>query len=180
MWWCRFLVVLIALPVLAGCGFRPLYGSAAADGTHTVHELALIDVPPIRDRVGQEVRNYLVTLLSPEGTSSEHRYTLRVELNERISELAVERTGLATRANLRLNAKFNLIENASGKPLVSGSALAVTSYDIQTAEFALSTVTSQNDARSRAAQQIAEDIRGRLGLYFANRKTPPLEPGGST
>jgi LPS-assembly lipoprotein len=177
MWWsepasgARALIAAGIIALTAGCGFRPLYLSGGeASGEPTVGgELASVDIAPIRDRVGQLVRNDLLFLLSPTVDETTAAYRLDVRIAETISELAVERTGFATRSNLRLNATYSLIDLASGKPLVNGRTRAISSYNIVNASY--STLTAQYAARERAARQIAEDIRSRLSAYFAGRET---------
>lgn len=167
---------------LAGCGFQPLYLSGGeAPGEPSVGaELASVAVMPIPDRVGQLVHNDLVFLMAPTVDARAAEYRLNVRLLENIGELAVERTGFATRANLRLNAFFTLVDLSTGKIVVNSRARAISSYNIVDASF--STLTAQNAARERAARRVAEDIRSRLSAYFAGREagaepTLDLEPG---
>lgn len=182
MWWCRplrrLLPVVLWAAVLAGCGFRPLYQDPEpAAGAGVASELAAVEVAPIPDRVGQLVRNDLLYhMRASEGGAADYR--LDVRLTESISELAVERTGFATRSNLRLAAVYSLVDLGTGRRLVAGRSRAISSYNIVDASF--STLTAQNAARERAASRIAEDIRARLAAYFATAgeagpATPPAE-----
>lgn len=176
MWWFRIkraafaAAVVVALSQLGGCGFRPMYLSGGDKPGERNAGAALSDiaVAPIPDRVGQLVRNDLLFLISPSGENPNAAYRLDVRLTEAISELAVESTGFATRANLRLNALYTLVERASGQSMVTGRARAVSSYNIVNSSF--STLTAQNAARERVAVRIAEDIRSRLGAYLAGRE----------
>ncbi|MGZ8996791.1 MAG: LPS assembly lipoprotein LptE [Rhodospirillales bacterium] len=153
--------------LIGGCGFRPLYGEpepmSGAAGVGT--ELAAVEIAPIPDRVGQLVRNDLLYHMDASEGGGAAAYRLDVRLTERISELAVERTGFATRSNLRLAASYRLIDLSNGRQLVSGRSRAISSYNIVDASF--STLTAQNAARERAAARIAEEIRTRLAAYFA-------------
>lgn len=153
--------------MLAACGFRPLYQDpepkAGAAGVGS--ELAAIEIAPIPDRVGQLVRNDLLYHLDASDGGGSAQYRLDVRLAESISELAVERTGFATRSNLRLAAAYSLVDLTTGRQLVSGRSRAISSYNIVDASF--STLTAQNAARERAAARIAEEIRTRLAAYFA-------------
>jgi LPS-assembly lipoprotein len=170
---------IVGLVFLGGCGFHPLYLSGGkAPGEASVRaELANVAVAPIPDRVGQLVRNDLVFLMAPTADAQTAAYRLDVRLTERISELAVESTGFATRANLRLSAAFALVDLGTGKAVMSSRARAISSYNIVDASF--STLTAQNAARERAARRIAEDIRSRISAYFAGREAgsaPSLDP----
>lgn len=165
------LAVVVAGGLSGGCGFRPMYlsgGDAKVERTVGA-ALADISIAPIPDRIGQLVRNDLLFLTSRAGADDPNAaYRLDVQLRESVSEMAVESTGFATRANLRLNAVYTLVDQAGGKPLVSGRARAISSYNIVDSTF--STLTAQNTARERAAARIAQDIRSRLGAYFAGRE----------
>lgn len=171
--------------VLGGCGFRPLYQepepSAGAVGVG--RELAAVEIAPIPDRVGQLVRNDLIYHMRGSETGGTADYRLDVRLIESISELAVERTGFATRSNLRLAAVYSLVDLGTGRQLVNGRSRAISSYNIVDASF--STLTAQNAARERAAARIAEEIRVRLAAYFAGAQEagsgpkaapPPIDP----
>ncbi|MBL8659905.1 MAG: hypothetical protein JNM75_09140 [Rhodospirillales bacterium] len=174
----RVVVVGGIVACLLGCGFHPLYmsGGSEPDEPGISTELASVSVAPIPDRVGQLLRNDLLFLLAPTVDERTATYRLDVQLIERISELAVERSGFATRANLRLNATFALVDLNKGKAVMNSRARAVSSYNIVNASF--STLTAQNAARERAARSIAEDIRSRVSAYLAGRDAgAPSAPG---
>jgi LPS-assembly lipoprotein len=171
MWLSRFLAVAIIVTGLGGCGFRPLYGETAAD-KDVPADFSAVAIAPIPDRVGQELRNYLLDMLTPRGRPRNPVYTLNVSLKESISDLAIDSSGLATRANLRLDATYALVKDETGQSLVNGTSLAVSSYNLVTNDF--SNLTAQNDARSRSALHIARQIRARLGAFFAKQQNAAL------
>jgi LPS-assembly lipoprotein len=154
----------LALASLSACGFRPLYAPAGDTGG-PVADLAAVTVERIDDRPGQELRNQLVDLLNPGRLQVPPRYRLDVKLEEELKELAVERSGFATRANLRMEASYALYAGDGTAPLVRNQSRVVSSYNIGDARF--STLTANEAARSRALRQIAYDIRARLAAYFA-------------
>ncbi len=174
MSWSKAGALTIAVLLMAACGFQPLYGPTdTKEGV--LNDLAAVKVNVIADRVGQQLRNELEDLLTPRGQPSKAAYVLRVTLRETITEAAVERTGLATRENLRLDASFTLTEVATGAVLLTDRSSATSSYNILD-EAPFSTLTSENDARRRNAKRLAENIRTRLGVYF--RAAGP-EPGAT-
>jgi LPS-assembly lipoprotein len=172
MWSSRFLTVVTMVTVLGGCGFRPLYGESTSNG-NVPADFATIAIAPIPNRVGQELRNHLLDLLTPSGRATDPDYTLKVGIKEKISDLAIDSAGLATRANLRLDATYSLVKDDTGKSMLTGKSLAVSSYNLVSNDF--SNLTAQNDARSRAALRIAREIRARLGAYFARRRNAATE-----
>jgi LPS-assembly lipoprotein len=157
------LIVFLLIGFLAGCGFKPMY--AQTDNGAVANDLAAIKINLIADRRGQELRNYLLDRLTPRGQPKKPVYRLGVEVEERVSNIAVERTGLPTRANLRMEAEYTLVNAADGAALVSGSARVISSFNLLDSDF--STLTSRNDASSRALESIADQIRTRLSTYFA-------------
>jgi LPS-assembly lipoprotein len=166
MWLSRRAVVLLSVLVLAGCGFRPLYGTGGADST-VADDFASIKIDLIADRTGQQLHNHLLDLLTPRGRPSTPLYLLKVTLSERKSRVAIKSTGLATRTNVRVEAKFVLLDIATGELLTNGSARTLSSYNLTDSEF--SNLTAEQDSLSRASRVIATDIRSRLGAYFSER-----------
>lgn len=152
---------------LAGCGFQPLYGQPQQQAQASVAtELAAVRIDPLRDRVGQQMHNLLRDRLNPNGQPLAPGYRLRVELSETLRELGVRRDETATRANLRMQARFSLLDYSGGQALFSGQSTSTTSYDILEDPFA--TTVSESDARERALRELADDIQNRLALFFTS------------
>lgn len=152
-----------ALSGLAGCGFQPLHAQRS-DESSIATDLAAVRIDPLRDRVGQQMHNFLRDRLNPHGQPVSPSYRLQVRLTERLSELGVRRDETATRANLRMEADFQLLDMNGDQPLFSGRSSSTTSYDILNNPFA--TTVSEDNARERALREVADDIQARLALYF--------------
>lgn len=167
-WVRRLSLAAMAAAVLgcSGCGFRPLYGTPKPDATPLSSDLAAIDVALIPDRSGQQLRNELEQLLNPGArTGVADRYTLSVQLREKLDTFAVERSGFASRATIELTASYSLQEDAAGSQVLAGRARSISSYNLLDNDF--STVAGADDARRRAIQQLAYEIRNRLAAHFA-------------
>ncbi|MFO1128905.1 MAG: LPS assembly lipoprotein LptE [Rhodospirillales bacterium] len=170
------LAVALALGT-GGCGFHPLYAPpSAGDGADggadraVADDLASISISPISNRQGQELRNRLDRLLHTPGTNgSPGKYVLNVALGEFQQSLAIRATGLATRTNLYMSATYNMVDSATGGAVLTGSSVAIASYDLLDQDFA--TITAINDARTRTLERIAGDIRNRLAVHFATAPT---------
>jgi LPS-assembly lipoprotein len=164
---CRLLATAAAvLPLggLAACGFQPLYGQGNQNESVSA-SLASVRIDPLRDRVGQQMHNFLRDRLNPDGQPVSPGYRLQVSLVEKLTELGVRRDETATRANLRMEADFTLLEYGGEAALLRGRSTSTTSYDILSNPFA--TTVSEDDARERALREVADDIQTRLALYFA-------------
>lgn len=133
-------------------------------------ELSSIKIGLIADRSGQQLRNELLDKLTPYGPPARAKYGLKVTLSEGTSGLAVKKSEIATRANLRVAANFSLTDRASAELLFSGSSFVVASYNILSSEF--TTLIAEKDARARAIRGVAEDIQRRLAAYFRLHPDP--------
>lgn len=153
---------------LSGCGFHPLYGKANPE---VVPELAAVKIDSIADRNGQLLRNMLYQKMNPEGEPANPKYVLRAKLDEIVQALAIQLNEVATRANLLMDAQYELTDLRTGKVVFRQDLRATTSYDIVQDEFA--NVTAQNDARKRALRQIGDDIATQLSFYFAREGKQP-------
>ena len=157
--------VLIAGMCSSGCGFHPLHSQNL--GT-SAPGLATIRIAPIADRIGHQLHNLLLDKLTPLGPPAAPRYLLRVTLSESLQNLAVRKDDVATRANLVMNASFNLVRVQDGASLLSNSAISANSYNILSQEFA--TLSAENGARARAVRELSDQIRTRIAIYLSRVK----------
>jgi LPS-assembly lipoprotein len=174
MWWFKAAAILALVGFLGACGFRPLYGPPEGPDGAAAPELASIDIKPIPDRVGQELHNHLLDLLTPRGRPENPTIELRVQLRESKELLAVAKSSFATRANLRMRAVFFLHNAGDADALFRGDAHVVSSYNVFEQDFA--TLMAEKDARSRAARELAQVIRTRLAVYFDQRRQAQRTP----
>lgn len=163
---------LMAVAVLGGCGFHPLYGTTSRHGEAVAGELAAIRIPPVVgqseaqiDRLGQILRNNLSDRLTPKGQSAQKRYSLAINIDRQTQELGIRRDATASRANLMVSANYTLTGVSDNVVRVSGASRTVVSYDILDAQFA--TTVAEKDAEHRAVRELADDIANRLALYFS-------------
>ncbi len=162
----RFAILGLALVLLAGCGFRPLY--APRDDSAVIAELAAIKVGQIDDRAGQQLRNFLLDRINPRGQPANPKYTLVVELEVSRHDLSIRKDATATRSNLVLTADYTLFGFASGRQLFSASSQVTTSFNIIRSDFG--TISAENAARLRGAREISDDIRTRVAVFFNRRR----------
>ena len=163
MSWSRGL--LLGIPLLASCGFQPLYAEhgdvAAAD------QLAAVRIEPLPDRSGQVLYNALRDGLNPLGRPASPDYLLRCRLEEVSEELALRTDETATRVNLTLTATFALLPIEGKEPVFQGVSRTTTAYNGLTSPYA--TLTSSEDARSRALDDLAREIRQRLAIFLTRQ-----------
>ncbi len=152
----------VALLVVAGCGFRPLYGERA-DSVRD--RLAAVAINQSRGRMGHEVYNQLRDILNPRGAPATPRYTLAVELSTDTTPLITERDSQIRRFDLNVRARYSLFDIATGGRMHSGAYRATASYNVvESAAFA--TRMAEEDAARKAAREVSRGIATALALYF--------------
>ncbi len=161
----RTSIIIIALGLVASCGYRPLYGKYSSK-PQAGAKLENVYVATISDRRGQLVRNELQTLINPKGQRATRDYTLTIKLVENKSQQLQRTDESATRADLYLRARFSLKSHLENKIIFSGNSMAISSYDLADAEY--SQVATAKSALKRAAINLAQDIKSRLSTYFLN------------
>jgi LPS-assembly lipoprotein len=149
------------LPLLAGCGFHPLYGDARLEP-----QLASIYVEPVAERDGYELRNTLINLLASNGESGGKAYRLKLNLTETNQGVALQNDATITRYNDTLTVSY-VLSDAKGTEITHGTQTSLASYNTVNSPYA--TLAGQQDADKRAAEEIAERIRLDLGVYFHHR-----------
>src|SRR5262245_4440398 len=156
-------LVAIAVLVLPGCGFQPLYADNNVGVSST---LETIFVEPISDRVGYELRNDLLDRLDVSSSAANARYRLRLEYTELEEPVVFQPNTSITRYNYTLTAHYDLVAKDDSQPVKSGDVTAFAAYNVAASPYLYSTVAAQRDAKNRAANDIAERIRLELAVYL--------------
>jgi len=172
MSWSKALLFTVLTGLLTACGFRPLYGDFS--GAKVMPELETIFIVPIADRGGQILRNELLSLINPRGVHAHANYQLSIGLAETESRQLQRTDETATRADLRLNATFTLNRLKDNEIILSGGSISLASYDLVDAEYVR--IAAKENARIRAAKDMARDIRSRLSTFFLNPPTQKIVP----
>lgn len=165
------------IAVLAGCGFHPLYGKANPEVTAQAQLIKIGvrqsgDLKTANFRIGQQLRNTLLTQLTPYGEPAQPQYYLDVNMTESTENLAIQKNQVATRANLQIYATYILRYIATGGAIFSGQARGVASYDIVQSEYA--NLAAEQDAERRSIQAVADDITLKISFHFTQKN--PTEP----
>src|ERR1700730_699400 len=155
--------LLLALPLgivvaLSGCGWTPLYAdreSGPAD-----ENLRAIKVEPIPERFGQKLAWALRESFNPTGIPTPQRYRLSTLLTTARADLGIQSTGLGSRGKFDANALFTLRDIKTGASLLAQPSHVSESFDIVANEYAA--IVAEDDARTRAVEELRRDIVNRL------------------
>lgn len=150
--------------ILGGCGFQPLYGENSPTST-VASELSSITIAPVKTRIGQQVRNNLISTMRPPGQESPSRFRLELDPTETQRDIFVQPNAEVTRQNYTLRVRFALYDAGSNKLVHDGSAFSIVSYDRVASEFA--NVRALRSAESQAARVVSDDIRTALAAYLS-------------
>lgn len=157
-------VLMVTTLALAGCGnYRPLYG-LGADGKGVAVALSGIGVDEQKTRAGQIVRNNLISSFGGAGST----FILRLTPTEESRKLSSLSGQSVDRYRYNLKVGYELADASDGKVIVTGSSFSNVSYD--TVEQPIADLRAVENARERAAREVAEDIRLRLAAHFSSAK----------
>jgi LPS-assembly lipoprotein len=166
------LAIVGILSLLTGCGFKPVYGvNSAGKSPSAVQQFAAIEIPVLPDRLGQQMRNMLIDSLHPSGVTGDYRYKLVIGIKEAVVDLGLQQNSTSTRGQVRLTAKYSLIDTETSKTVLSETLRTSTGYNILINQF--SSVLSQDDAEAQGTQQIVDDMTLHLALYFTTQDQNP-------
>ena len=145
---------LLCLPLaLAACGFQPVYGTGGAGSK--LQNAVEVSEPATAD-------GYLVTRRMEErlGRATVPSYRLTLDIRTTRESLAVNRQSNINRYNLIGEADYVLVEQATGRVVLSGSVNNFTGSSASGTTVA--TLAAERDARERLMTLLADQIVARL------------------
>lgn len=154
--------LLLGVLALGGCGWAPLYADRATEPADAA--LREVRVAPIAERIGQKLELALRDSLNPGGGSAPARYLLRITLEVARADLGVLTQGVGTRGRIDAFANYVLVPLGGGPQLTSGRSHAAESFDILANGYG--NVVAEEDARTRAVEELRRDLVARLTLFF--------------
>jgi len=156
----------LAMPLLlGGCGFHPLYGGGDAPGSVEA-ALVDIDITPQTTRIGQLVRNELLSGVAPASAGGGSR-VLDFSATEKETAAVVSFNSGEAQNRYILNVEYVLKDRSSGKALTRGKTFSEVSYTVTRQPVA--DMQARNRAAETAARVVARDIRTRLAAWLAAR-----------
>ena len=159
------ILVVAAALLLAGCGYRPLYGSSS-ETAGVAATLSSVSIPEAEDRVGQLIRNDLLS--SMRAGEGEQKYTLLLKPVVKRSGVIDKPQPNVTRDAITLAVSYELVERSSGTVVHTGKTFSNASFDIIRQPFA--DLQAETNATERAVHEVSSDIRTRLAADFAKQQ----------
>ena len=158
--------LLCASLFVSACGFQPLYGTRA-NAPGIVTELAAISVDAPSDPLNRTLRLLLEDQLRADGSIAP-LYQVILSTSLSVRNVAIQQDTDVTRKNLVLTSTYRLTDIETGELIFDSKAIAIAAYNRVGSEFA--NIVAERDARERAANQAAVEIRSALAIFFQRRK----------
>jgi LPS-assembly lipoprotein len=155
-------IVLAAVPLLAGCGFTPLYAT-----NEVTPSMSKIEVVTPEGRTGHLLSEDLQDNLAV-ARGEPAKYRLAMSLDERRYARGLDFQQVATWYELSLRVSYTLIDIESGKTLTSGVMPVSVSYNDPNDPYA--GIVAQQDGQVRVANEAAQRIRIAIAAYFAGQR----------
>ncbi len=165
MSWFKNFCAVCAVLFLTGCGFKPLYGSAAGVSAPQA-SFAAVEIANIPNWEGQFLRNALIDrIYAQNGRPQNAAYILQVsKVRAKRNELGVRKDATATHVQLRIETTMTLTAPSSGTMLLKRELKSFGAYNIFDSQYA--TMTAETAAREQALLELADQITQELALYF--------------
>jgi LPS-assembly lipoprotein len=161
-------ISLVALFLIAGCGFEPMYGQKS--DRYAIHDGVIVNTP--KGLMGEQLKVDLEDRLNPYGVVPKHpAYKLDTTLAVGQGAIGVARDGTVSRYNIYIDSTYTLTRLADSRVMMHGNLREVSSYNNPTSQY-FSTYVSQTDATKRGITELAEMYRARIGEYLSK---PPSE-----
>jgi LPS-assembly lipoprotein len=169
------LLGLVLAPLVAGCGFRPLYAVPNTPGGSMQASLRSIYVDDVPERLGYQLRNRLIDAIDGKSEAAGARYHLKLTLTTKSEAIGVQSQTTSegitqtaiTRYNDTLRCEYELVDPGTGAVLTRGIETGLSAYNVLNSPYA--TLAVQQDADRRAAEDIADRIRIDLAVWFAQQ-----------
>ncbi len=157
-------IAIMVTPLLAACGFHPLYGTAPS-GVQLDEVLRRVSISPIPGRVGQRIRNELIFGTTGGGYADAAEYRLEIAIRESVENVVIAQTGRSEGRAYQLIALFKLVSLNDDAELIAGQSVGRAAYDNLGSNFA--DVRARRDAENRAAKSVAQDIQTRIATALS-------------
>lgn len=161
----RSALALTALLALAGaglsaCGFTPLYAQPGV-----VSNLSAIEIVAPEGRTGYLIRQHLDDAFAKDRGAAP-AYQMNLAVGETRYPRGIRVDNVATRYEYVLSTDYVLVSTVTGKVAKRGNVRVELTYD--SADQPYASITAQQDAQDRAAEEAARRIQLELAVWLAN------------
>lgn len=168
------LALVVCLP-LAGCGFKPVYGTHSTGGLATAARQSGVEIASIPDREGQRLRNLLIDRLYLDGRPADAPFILVVApLKTDLTNLGIRKDATATRKMLQVSTTATLVARDTSKIVLERNVRAVGGINQLDNRFA--TLIAQESLTDHMLEELSDSIVTEVSLYL-NREADEYAGG---
>ena len=158
----KLLTLLSLCFFVTSCGFRPLYVPYEERSEDITYP---IKIATILNRDGQILRNYLLDLLTPEGSPLHPQYILEVVLTDAIRSTGVNKSETTTRKEAILTGTFTLKDAKTNAIVYKHTTKAMNSFSVISQNY-YADLVAEEYAKREAMRLLAEKIVLTLTTYL--------------
>ena len=159
-----FLFALAAAFALAACTVQPLYGPTVGGG-QVQATLTRIDVAPVKDRVGQQVRNTVIFQMTGGRAIQDPLYRMTLSVSSKEIDLGITNIDASPSYSVQVAATYTVVRIDTGEEILRNPSRASAAYNRSNQEFA--NTRARIDAENRAAATVGNDIATRVAAAIA-------------
>ncbi|WP_374763155.1 hypothetical protein [Yunchengibacter salinarum] len=171
----RAALLVLMVPALAACGFKPLY-----DGGNEAAPLQALDrimVPPVKSRLAQQVRNRILTRVP---AASNPDFRLVIALDDAVQGFGIRPDESVTQERLTLSLTARLVpldppgterERAADRAVWRITLRERAIYDVVQSDF--SNVMTREDTARRLGEALADRLVRRLAMALREGELAP-------
>jgi LPS-assembly lipoprotein len=156
----RLLVLTLMALSLTACGFKPMHAPNAFSDTG--YSFEKISVTTLKE----EKADFLLkqALRDRFGDNQGTEFELRIDSKVKRSGLGIGADDVASRYDMSMTAKFELVERKSGETVHKGSVTSVSTFAAPRDPYG--TISAENNATEQVARETADRIIIKLASYF--------------
>lgn len=162
------LALMMALPLLSGCGLRPLYGGGHAGIVS--RNIGSVEVEQIEGKAGWLMQNALKDRLEAISSGNGPHYRLVVKLDDQITGFGVRLDDAVTRERRTLRARYQVFDGATGAVVLDATAGSDAGLDVASSEYA--TIAAEDTALERLTGIVADQIVAHMAQKLAAGEAP--------
>ncbi len=164
----RPIALLLLIMTVSSCGFKPMHKDGETFINNKTASSAKVYIENIPNRDGQQLRNLLIDRIYTNGRPKQATYKLKLSpLKERLVGLDIKKDASSTLTQKTISSKMELINNISGKVVMTRLLRVSNSHNVLGNQFANN--MSERAITDNMLREMSDEAVNELNLYFYNK-----------
>lgn len=156
----KFVFIILSIIILSSCGFKPMYAKNS-NNSDLLHQVQLVEVSgkdaPRAERIISELIKH----------SSNPQYYLKINVEQSMNAIGVQKDSTNTRYQLRVTFKYQLFEASTYNIIDRGQIYLYSSYDIVDQDF--QNYIAERYTSDNILYELSKELRNKLILVISSR-----------